>query len=138
MTQAFLVSVFAGLRLARFNLDTRQDEDFIGLATPSMTLFVVGLMLIFDFNSFGLRNLVVNPKFLFPVIVLFSFLMVSELRMFSFKFKGFRWEGNEIRFIFMAITLLLLLLLKEAAFATIVLVYILIALMQSVFEKIKT
>ncbi len=134
---AFLISVFAGLRLARFNLDTRQSEDFIGLATPSTTLFVVGLMLIFHFNSYGLRTLVVSPYFLIPIILLFSYLMVSELRMFSFKFKGFRWEGNEIRFIFAAIAILLLVFLREAAFATTVLVYIAIAVGQSIFKKIK-
>ena len=133
---AFVISMFAGLRLARFNLDTRQTEDFIGLATPSMTLFVVGLMLIFDHNSFGLRPLVVNAYFLFSVILLFSFLMVSELRMFSFKFKGFQWEENKIRFIFAGVAVLLVILLREAAFSAIVLTYIFTAAMQSVFNKI--
>ena len=132
----FLVSIFAGLRLAKFNLDTRQTEDFIGLPTPSMTLFMVGLMLIFEYNSFGLRSVVVNPAFLVPVILLFSYLMVSELRMFSFKFKSFRWEGNEIRFIFAGIAILLLVLLRGAAFSAIVLIYLLLAVLQQVFKKI--
>lgn len=133
---AFIISLFACLRLGRFNLDTRQTEDFIGMATPTMTLFVVGLMLIFNYNSFGLRPVIVNPYFLFPVIGIFSYLMVSELRMFSFKFKGFQWEDNEIRIIFVAIAVLLLLLLREAAFSAVVLVYILAVLIQNIFKKI--
>lgn len=133
---AFIVSIFAGLRLARFNLDTRQSEDFIGMATPTMTLFVVGLMLIFHNNSFGLSSVVINPYFIFAVVILFSYLMVSELRMFSFKFKGFQWEDNEIRFIFAGIAILLLILLKEAAFAAIVLAYILTVLVHNIFKKI--
>ncbi len=132
---AFLISMFAGLRLARFNLDTRQTEDFIGMATPTMTLFVVGLMLIFDHNSFGLRSFIINPTFLFAVILIFSYLMVSELRMFSFKFKGRRWEYNKVRYIFIGISVLLLILLREAAFAAIVLAYILTVLLQVVFKK---
>ena len=132
---AFLISMFAGLRLARFNLDTRQTEDFIGMATPTMTLFVVGLMLIFDHNSFGLRSIIINPIFLFAVILIFSYLMVSELRMFSFKFKGRSWEYNKIRFIFIGISVLLLIFLREAAFAAIVLAYILTVLLQVVFKK---
>lgn len=133
---AFVVSIFAGLRLARFNLDTRQSEDFIGMATPTMTLFVVGLMLIFDHNSFGLRSVVVNPYLIYAIVIMFSYLMVSELRMFSFKFKGFQWEDNEIRFIFAGIALLLLVVLKEAAFAAIVLAYILTVGVQNIFKKI--
>lgn len=133
---AFIISMFACLRLARFNLDTRQTEDFIGMATPTMTLFVVGLMLIFDYNSFGLRSIIVNPYFLFAVIGIFSYLMVSELRMFSFKFKGFQWEDNEIRFIFVGIALLLLVLLREAAFSAVVIAYILTVLIQNTFKKI--
>jgi len=132
---AFLLSVFAGLRLARFNLDTRQTEDFIGMATPTMTLFVVGLMLIFDHNSFGLRPFIINPLFLFAVILIFSYLMVSELRMFSFKFKGRSWRYNKIRFIFIGISAILLILLREAAFAAIVLVYILAVLLQFAFKQ---
>ncbi|MEL6924356.1 MAG: CDP-alcohol phosphatidyltransferase family protein, partial [Bacteroidota bacterium] len=113
----FLVSVFAGLRLARFNLDERQTEDFIGLATPSMTMFVTGLMVIFYNNSLGLGWLVSHPYLLYAVAAFFSFLMVAEIPMFSFKFKGAQWKGNEWRYSFIALTVLMLLLLREASFS---------------------
>ncbi|MFK8104901.1 MAG: phosphatidylcholine/phosphatidylserine synthase [Saprospiraceae bacterium] len=125
---AFLVSMFAGLRLARFNLDTRQTEDFIGLNTPSSTMFVVGLMLIYANDSLGLAEWVIQPVFLYIVIAVLSFLLVAELPMFGFKFKGLHWKGNEIRWSFIVLSLILVVFLKEAAFALIIFLYILLAL----------
>ncbi len=130
---AFLVTVFAALRLAKFNLDTRQTENFIGLNTPSCTIFTVGLMLIYHYDSYGLGSFVINPLFLYPIILLLSYLLIAELPMFSFKFKHFQWAGNEFRFIFMLVAVLLLIVLKEAAFALIILIYILFALVQRIF-----
>jgi len=90
---AFFVSAFAAIRLAKFNLDTRQSEQFIGLNTPACTMFVVGIMLIFQFDSFGLRPIVSNLYFLYALIPILSFLLVSELPMMAFKFKGLKWKG---------------------------------------------
>ena len=124
----FILTVFSALRLARFNLDERQTEDFIGLNTPSCTMFITGLMLIYDFDTFGMANLIVQPFFLFSIIVLFSFLLVAEIPMFSFKFKGMQWQGNENRIVFMIVSILLLIFLKEVAFSLIILLYVLYSL----------
>ena len=124
----FLVSMFSGLRLARFNLDTRQSEDFIGLNTPSSTMFVVGLMLIYHNNSLGMGDWVIHPALLYSSILILSFLLVAELPMFGFKFKGLQWSGNEIRWSFILLSFILVFLLKEASFAIIILLYILLAL----------
>lgn len=121
---AFVVTAFSGLRLAKFNLDTRQSESFIGLPTPASTLFTVGVMLIYHYNSFGLGYLMVNPVFLFVCIVGLSYLLVAEIPMFSLKFKSFGWKGNEVKFIFAGITVILLILAKEAAFLLVILLYI--------------
>ncbi len=124
----FIVSAFAGLRLAKFNLDTRQADDFIGLSTPSCTIFVVGLMLIHEHNSFDMGSFVVNNYFLYAVIAVLSYLLVSEIRMASFKFKGIKWKGNERRIIFILMALVLLVLLKEVAFSLFIIFYILFSL----------
>jgi len=131
----FILSSFAGLRLARFNLDERQTEDFIGLPTPSCTLFMTGLMLVFHYDTFDLRWLVTNPYFIYPVIVIFSYLLVAELRMFGLKFKSFKWKGNEIRFIFIILGLLLLVFLKELAFSVIILLYIIFSIFNQFIFK---
>ena len=132
---AFLVPVFAGLRLAKFNLDVRQTENFLGLSTPSMTVFVTGLMLIYHFDSYGLGQWVINPYFLYGVIVLFSYLLVSEIPMFSFKFKQFKWTGNELRFSFVILAIILMLVLREASFSLIIILYILFSLVGNVWIK---
>ena len=109
---AFIISVFSGLRLARFNLDTRQTEDFIGLNAPSCTMFVTGLMLIYHFDSFGLREIVSSPYFLYTVIPILSYLLVAELPMFSMKFKGKQWRGNERRITFLLLGITLTIFLR--------------------------
>ena len=123
-TPVFILTIFSALRLAKFNLDERQTENFIGLATPSATLFIVGLLLIRINDSFGLGSLVCQPWFIYSTVALLSCLLVAEIPMFSFKFKSFSWAENSIRYIFAAVSILLLILLREAAFAVIVLLYI--------------
>lgn len=121
----FLVTIFACYRLAKFNIDTRQSLSFIGLPTPAATMFVIGIMLIAHFDSLGLRQMVLQPWLLYSCILGLSYLMVSELPMFSFKFEQFRWRGNEIKIIFAAISLMLIIVLREVALAFIILLYIL-------------
>ncbi len=131
----FLVAVFSGLRLAKFNLDTRQATGFIGLPTPSCTIFTIGLMLIYTFDSFGLGPLVASPVFLYACILALSYLLVSEIPMFSLKFKSFAWEGNEIRFIFGAIAAVLLFFTREAAFSIVILLYVLFSTFQYLTKR---
>lgn len=126
----FLVSVFSGLRLAKFNLDTRQTTGFIGLPTPSCTIFTLGIMLIYTFDSFGLRQLVSAPVFLYACVVALSYLLNSEVPMFSLKFKSFTWKGNEVKFIFALIALAMLFFTREASFSIVILLYILFSVFQ--------
>ncbi len=126
---AFLLPVFSGLRLAKFNLDERQHTDFVGLATPSATLFVVGMLLIYQYDSFGLRHWIGHPYVLYGTIILLSGLLVSEISMFSLKFTGRRDPKNTIRYIFAATAVVLLLFFREAAFTPIILFYIVLNLL---------
>jgi len=125
-TPAFLLSMLAGLRLAKFNLDTRQTDSFIGLPTPATTMYVTGLMLIYHFDSLGLRDLVTNTYFVGANILILSYLLVAEIPMFSFKMKGFGWSGNQIRYIFVASTVVLVILFKQAALPFIVFTYLIL------------
>lgn len=129
----FLVTAFSCLRLAKFNLDTRQTEGFIGLPTPSSTIFTVGVMLMYELNTFGLSEFLVQPAFLIACVLGLSYMLVAEIPMFSLKFKTYTWKGNEIRFIFAGIAVLLLLFVQEAAFSTVILLYIIF----SIFSQVK-
>ncbi len=121
----FVVAAFSGLRLAKFNLDTRQTDGFIGLPTPSSTMFTTGLMLIYALDSYGAGAWVVaSPWVLYSLIALQSYLLVAEIPMFALKFKSLGWAGNEIKFIFGAIAVLLLALTQEVAFSAVVVLYV--------------
>ena len=102
----FLLTVFSTLRLAKFNLDTRQSTTFLGLPTPACAIFVTGLSLIHYYDLFGLGLLTGHPLFIYSCLIALCWLLVSEVPMFSLKFKRFTWEGNEIKFIFAALAVL--------------------------------
>lgn len=119
-----LVAMFSGLRLAKFNLDTRQTENFIGVATPTSTVFATGLLLILARDPFGWAQYVLSPLVLFPSILVFSYLLVSEHPMFSFKINTGGWVGNRRRITFAVLALALLVGLRWAAFPFIVGVYL--------------
>lgn len=123
-----IVAMFSGLRLAKFNLDTRQTENFVGVATPTSTVFATGLMLIYALNPFGWSAYALSPFVLYPAIIAFSYLLISEHPMFSFKIKGTKWAGNETRIIFALLAIVLLATLRTAAFPFIVGVYLIINL----------
>lgn len=129
----FLVTCFSALRLAKFNLDERQTEDFIGLATPSSTLFALGLMWILDTNAFGWGMFTLSPWLIYPSIIIISLLLISEIPMFSFKLKQFGWAGNGKRYIFAAIAVALLVFMHFAALPFIVLTYLIINLADNFF-----
>lgn len=123
---AFVLAAASALRLAHFNLDERQTENFIGLSTPPSTIFVLGLMFLFANDYMGMRHFLSQEIVIYPIVIGLSVLLRSEISMFSFKFKHLNWEGNALRFIFVAFTIILFVLLQELALAPIVLLYIII------------
>jgi CDP-diacylglycerol--serine O-phosphatidyltransferase len=132
---AFIVTCFSCYRLAKFNLDTRQTEGFIGMATPSSTIFCTGLMLLSESNTLGWGEILLRPQTLYGLIILLSYLLISEIPMFSLKIKGFGWKGNEIRWTFLGIAVGLLCGLHEIAFAPIIIVYVLLNLCQLLWTR---
>src|SRR5574344_456682 len=98
---AFIISAFSALRLAKFNLDTRQTCSFIGLPTPAMAILTASLIALFDaghicgtYNMEWLRPAASNQWVVLAYVLILSVLMVSELPMFSLKFKNLKWAGN--------------------------------------------
>lgn len=118
---AFFITVFSLYRLAKFNIDTRQRENFVGLNTPANTLFFSGLLLMHTCKGVQFPS-----WFLLCLIPVSCFLLVSEISMFSFKFKKMSWTGNEIRFSFLGVCLLLLLAVPYFALPIIIALYVLL------------
>jgi CDP-diacylglycerol--serine O-phosphatidyltransferase len=119
------LTVFASIRLAKFNVDTRQSDSFIGVPTPAHALFICGIP--------GLAELLPQGWFgqfpLMGITVLFSWLMVAPLPLFALKFKNFKWSTNKVRFTFLLISVLLILFFKGAGIPLAILLYIVISLL---------
>lgn len=102
---AFLIAIFSALRLAKFNIDVRQTSSFIGLNTPANTLFWASAAALYH------DHLIVGGIYLYAIligIVVFSLLLVSEFPMFAFKLKNLSWKENKIRYLFLAVSIPLL------------------------------
>lgn len=126
---AFLITIFSALRLAKFNIDTRQSESFIGLNTPANTLFWVSF-------CYGLVNIVpiITSSSVYVVlvgIVVFSLLLTSEVPMFSLKIKSLKFKGNEYRYFFLIFIIATLIFLKILGIAASILFYIALSLIES-------
>ena len=132
----FVMTAFSALRLAKFNTDSRQTEHFIGLNTPANTIFTLGLLLTVENNNLGLSQLLINLPLLIILIGLFSFLLISEIPIFSFKFKSLGWSGNEIRFGFLIVSLAALIILPLGpAMMACILLYLLISILLMLIKK---
>lgn len=125
---AFLLPVFAAVRLAKFNVDTRQTTSFIGLPTPPMALFMASLPL--AFSQLGLlRQPVLNPWLCLGITLIFSFMMVCNRPFFSFKMKKATWKGNEVRWIFLILAVVGFAVFQFVALPFVLLLYILMSLL---------
>ncbi|PSL50164.1 CDP-diacylglycerol--serine O-phosphatidyltransferase [Chitinophaga niastensis] len=121
LAPALLVPCFAAYRLAKFNLDIRQSENFIGVPTPAVALLVASFPLIVLFNPFNLAHWFQNIWVLYVIIAVLCYLMVAEIPMISLKFKNKSLADNWTRFLLIILTLVGIPLLK---FATVPLIFI--------------
>lgn len=125
---AFLLPVFAAIRLAKFNVDTRQTTSFIGLPTPPMAIFMASLPLAF-WQLDLLDQQVLNPYLGLGIVLLFSFMMVCNRPFFSFKMKQLSWKGNEVKWIFLIVAVVGFAIFRFVALPFILLFYILLSVL---------
>lgn len=129
---ALLIPVCSAIRLAKFNLDPRQEELFYGLPTPANAVFFasIPLVILLQPRIFSLVQLdffitfFSNSRVLGILTVFFSYLLISDFRLFSMKFKSLEWKGNQIRFIFLILSFLLLILFSISAVPLIIVLYL--------------
>ncbi len=153
----FLIAAFSALRLAKFNIDTRQSDAFIGLPTPANALFWASIPLILAYPShyeplnafddsllFHLELFFIqwlgHPYVLIVASVLFSLLMVANIPLFSLKFKNFTYRDNKVRFLFLGIALItiiagLLIKIYFISIPIIILLYLIISIVDNLINK---
>jgi CDP-diacylglycerol---serine O-phosphatidyltransferase len=137
---SLLIPICSAIRLGKFNLDLRQEENFTGLPTPANALFFASIppVLLLQGGFFPLLRLGLLTEFfsstrvLAVLTVLFSYMLVSDFRMFSMKFKSTKWAGNEYRYLFLILSAALLLLFSFGGIPLAILLYFLLSL---VFQK---
>ncbi len=135
---AFFIVLFSALRLAKFNLDKNQSDSFIGLPTPANAIFIVSLPFAV---YYGNETYFLHPLFfillnntwaLIILIVLLSYLLISPLPLFSLKIKSFRFKENLIRYIFVGISILMLILFQWYAISVIIIFYVILSVAENI------
>lgn len=122
----FALALMSAYRLAKFNIDTRQSDQFIGVPTPANGLFIASLPLIIHFQP-EYSAYVLTFKGLLIYAVLMSYLLICELPLLAFKFKTWDWKSNQVKFIFLIFCIAALVMLKFAAIPVLVFAYILLS-----------
>jgi CDP-diacylglycerol--serine O-phosphatidyltransferase len=129
---AFLMAAFSALRLAKFNLDERQSMGFIGLPTPANALFWGALLV-------GAGDWLLSSPYLYYAVVagmlLSCWLLVSEVPMFALKFKSWGFKGNEIKYVFVLTSAVLIILFHIIGIAIVIAWYILLSILTNCFNN---
>ena len=130
---AFLITVFSALRLAKFNVDTRQTSSFLGLPVPSNGLFWAAF--IPSIAPYAAGREVLFSSIILGLIIVSCILMISELPMFSLKFKNYSWKGNEMAYIIVISCILFISIFGIFGISLTIIFYILLSVIQFSFKK---
>lgn len=124
---AFLIAAFSGLRLAKFNLDERQTDSFVGLPTPANALFWSSVAVALQRNHL-LSDCPWISLVLLAGVFLSSWLLVAEIPMFALKFHTYGLRGNEVRYAFVLFSLIILSILGFVGFSAVILLYVMMSI----------
>ena len=120
---AFVYTVAVAWRLAKFNLSTNQTTSFKGAPSPAAGLVVASFPLIIFYRYYGIQTLFINPWFLYSVIIILSYLMLSSRTFLALKFKTFSFRDNQRKYFLLFLSIALILTLQWLAVPLIFLAY---------------
>lgn len=133
---AFLITLFAALRLAKFNIDTREHDVFYGLATPACALFFGASAFIVEAAPMSfVASVILDDTARLVLVVLFSYLMVCDLPMFSLKFKSWGFKENAVVYCFILLSLIAFILFRVMAIPFIIIAYVLFSVILKIAGK---
>ncbi|MBQ3631074.1 MAG: CDP-diacylglycerol--serine O-phosphatidyltransferase [Prevotella sp.] len=129
---AFIMAAFSALRLAKFNLDERQAMGFIGLPTPANALFWASLAAGWQWKTL-FEPYPTAPAWVAAIVLAMMlvscWLLVSEVPMFALKFKHWGWKGNEVKYLFLLTSAVLIVVLGTLGIAAVIAWYVLLSLL---------
>lgn len=130
------IPLASAYRLAKFNLDEEQKTYFKGLPTPANTLLIVSLPLIIEFqNSNAINGIILNLWFLIPLTLFSCFLLNAPVKLFALKFKDWNFRDNAVRYIFLILSIVMLVTLHFAAIPLIIVFYVLLSVISEQMAK---
>ena len=125
---ALLIPLFSALRLAKFNIDTRQIDGFIGLPTPANALFFISIPIIMHFQpTIWISTFLAQKTVLASLCIVMSYLLIAEIPLLSIKFKNLSWEENKVRYILIISSVILLCVFRFVAVPIILLLYLILS-----------
>ena len=119
-----IICIFSALRLAKYNIDDRQNENFLGLPTPACAMWCGSLIYAADHGVMSMAGLLHDRYLILIGSVVLAFLLVSEIPMFSLKVKSLKWKGNELRYILVGGAVLFVVLFGVLGIAGTIILYI--------------
>ena len=130
-----LIPVLSAIRLAKFNLDTRQTEEFIGMPTPANALFWTAIA----YNNFISPNAIISnlqtPIIIALLVLATSLLLNIEIRLLSLKFKNLKWKSNAYRYLLFLGSVILFLIFGIPGLAFVIIYYILLSIIRNTKSK---
>lgn len=124
----FLITIASCYRLAKFNIDKRQIDSFIGLPTPANALLIMSIPMIQFENSYeNVTELLSNPYVLMGITFLSAYFLNAHIPLFSLKLKSLAWEKAKVQYLFILFSIILFLLLDFIALPLIILSYVLVS-----------
>ncbi len=149
-----LIAIFSAVRLAKFNVDERQKEVFLGIATPVCAMLIASIPLIWHFDTHDLllfpaldRNTyfffgamilgayIVKPAVIVSLSIVLSVLLVAEIPMFSLKFKTYNFEDNKLKYFFLIVSVIFFAIVQVLAIPVIFILYITFSIFNNILDK---
>ncbi|GAB2778574.1 CDP-alcohol phosphatidyltransferase family protein [Salinimicrobium soli] len=125
-----LVTLGSGYRLAKFNIDERQTDSFIGLPTPANALLIISLPLILIFQPQPqLVQIILNQWFLLGLTIFSCYMLNAEIPLFALKFKTWGFSANKLRYLFLLYCVVALIFLHFAAIPLVIISYVLLSML---------
>lgn len=128
----FIITLGSCFRLAKFNIDTRQSDSFIGLPTPANTIFIMGIAVS---NCLQFLQPIHFQIALVLISLLSAFVMNAEIPLFSLKIKDFTFKKYALQVVFLLISLVMIIFLKYLSIPLIILLYVLLSVFNNMFAK---
>jgi len=132
----FIITLGACYRLAKFNIDERQTDSFIGLPTPANALFITSLpLIIVNFTNTIVAEYLCNNWVLLTITLLSTYIMNADIPLFSLKIKDFSFAKYKLQIFFLAISILMLIFLQILAVPLIIIIYVLLSVFNNIVNK---